>query len=91
MRTERSEPTGLCVVEGGSIVTMVVSSMSTTMLITVGVTDSNAAISGVTTLGHKGFNTSLAGGLMIKFDSLQNDGSKIDRLKTMYQRKIGYD
>ena len=62
--------------------------MSNPMSMTVGVTGFNADISGVTTLGHKGFNTSLAGGLMIKFDSLQNDGSKIDRLKTMYQRKM---
>ena len=58
------------------------------MLLTEGVTDSKAAISGVTTLGHEGFNTSSAGGRMIRFDSLQNDGSKIDRLKTMYQRKM---
>ena len=88
MRTERSEPPGFCVVEGVIRVTMVVSSISTTMLLTVGVTDSKAAISGATTLGHEGFNTSSAGGRMIRFDSLQNDGSKIDRLKTMYQRKM---
>ena len=70
MRTERSEPTGLWVVEGGSMGEEVVSSMSNPMSMTVGVTDFKAAISGVTTLGHKGFDPAFEAGLMIKFDSI---------------------